>query len=135
MNEVWTAERVEQLLALMYKLNVVSLDTPVEKVDGEMSDCSLKDCVMDISPGPQEIVELQDRKMYLISCVKRLKPREQAVIMHRYGLIDGKFYTLEEIGRMYGVSRERIRQIESKAVKKLREIIVVKDKHKHVYDI
>ena len=135
MTEKWTAEKVEKMLAMMHNLDVMSLDIPIKNDEGDRSDFTMADYVRDESPGPQEIVEAQDRTKYLLRCIETLKPREQAIIMHRYGLIDGRFYTLEEVGNMYGITRERVRQVEERAIQKLKYKIKVKDKHENVYDI
>lgn len=136
MKEQWTAEKIEALLALMRNLDVASLDKPLklDKTDPD-SEWSLKDCVIDYSPGPQEILEGKERNEYLLKCLDCLTPREQAIIRHRYGFVDGNFYTLEEVGKMYGITRERVRQLEHKAIAKLKNKIIKKDKHTHVYDI
>ena len=56
----------------------------------------------------------------LINELGKLKDRERKIIEYRFGLVDGEIWTLEEIGKLYGITRERIRQIESKALGKLK---------------
>jgi len=55
--------------------------------------------------------------------LKTIKPREETVLLQRFGFIDGEVYTLEQIGDKFGLTRERIRQIEAKALRKLRHPI------------
>lgn len=71
------------------------------------------------SVGTDKMVETIFLHEALEEAISRLKPREQEVIRLRYGIYDGECHTLEEIGQKYGVTRERIRQIEAKALKKL----------------
>src|SRR5690606_778227 len=74
----------------------------------------------DISLTPEELTDELLRKRAVVDCVNTLPPKEAEVIRHRFGLIDGNDKTLEEVGRIFGVTRERIRQIEAKALKKMR---------------
>ena len=69
---------------------------------------------------PQEAAAFAILKEQLISILDTLTPREEMVIRMRYGLDDGHPRTLEEVGKAFGVTRERIRQIEAKALRKLR---------------
>ena len=95
----------------------LSLDTPV----GTEEDSSLADFVEDsqaIRPA-----DAATRKMMgaeVLKVLDQLSPREQEVVRLRFGLEDGRPRTLEEVGRTFGVTRERIRQIESKTLAKLR---------------
>ena len=59
-------------------------------------------------------------KEQLVEVLKTLTPREEKVLRLRFGMYDGKTHTLEEVGQIFGVTRERIRQIENKAIRKLR---------------
>lgn len=74
----------------------------------------------DAALTPEELTDDLLRKRAVLDCVNTLPPREAEVIRHRFGLIDGDDKTLEEVGQMFGVTRERIRQIEAKALKKMR---------------
>lgn len=74
----------------------------------------------DTSLTPEELADELLRKRTVVNCVNTLPQREAEVIKHRFGLIDGNDKTLEEIGQMFGVTRERIRQIEAKALRKMR---------------
>lgn len=96
--------------------DTVSLEAPV----GEEEDSHLKDFLEDkdsLSPEDAAINELM--KGDVEEFLQSLPPREQKILRMRFGLEDGKSHTLEEVGREFGVTRERIRQIEAKALKKL----------------
>ena len=94
----------------------VSLDTPV----GESEDASFGDFLEDDNESSPSETAMQEMLRDKIEVVLRsLTYREREIIRLRYGLGDGYSYTLEETGRIFKVTRERIRQIESKALKKL----------------
>ena len=95
----------------------VSLETPI----GEEDDSHLGDFIKDESTlSPEEYATNEILKEEIKSVLKTLQPREQQVLELRFGLIDGTCYTLEEVGKKFNVTRERIRQIEAKALRKLR---------------
>ena len=95
----------------------VSLDLPVGTEDSGM----LGDFIEDENvPGPDDVTSTQLLKEQLHSILTSLSERERAVLEMRFGLKDGESHTLEEVGRAFGVTRERVRQIESKALRKLR---------------
>ena len=95
----------------------VSLETPI----GEEEDSHLVDFIEDTKAAPPSDVAAQTMlREQLIQALHKLTPREEKVIRLRYGLDDGKQRTLEEVGREFNVTRERIRQIEAKALRKLR---------------
>lgn len=97
--------------------DTISLETPV----GEEEDSNLGTFLKDTSTAtPEESATVNMLKEQLVSVLGSLTPREQKVIMMRYGLEDGHAKTLEEVGKEFNVTRERIRQIEAKALKKLR---------------
>ena len=73
-----------------------------------------------IIPAPIEIAAQQLLKAQISDALSKLTDRERKIILLRFGLEDGKFRTLEEVGREFGITRERIRQIEAKALRKLR---------------
>ena len=95
----------------------VSLETPV----GEEEDTHLADFIPDdSSPTPSEAVSFQLLKEQLDRVLHTLSPREEMVIKLRFGFDDGRPRTLEEVGSEFNITRERIRQIEAKALRKLR---------------
>ena len=95
----------------------VSLETPI----GEEDDSHLGDFIEDSdAPAPAEAVAVSLLKEQLMEVLDSLTPREAKVLRLRYGLDDGKARTLEEVGKEFNVTRERIRQIEAKALRKLR---------------
>ena len=95
----------------------VSLETPI----GEEDDSHLGDFIQDDdSPAPQEAAAYTLLKEQLAEVMGTLTPREEKVLRLRFGLEDGKARTLEEVGKEFNVTRERIRQIEAKALRKLR---------------
>ena len=95
----------------------VSLETPI----GEEDDSHLGDFIQDEdSPAPQDAAAYTLLKEQLAEVMQTLTPREAKVLRLRFGLEDGKARTLEEVGKEFDVTRERIRQIEAKALRKLR---------------
>ena len=95
----------------------VSLETPI----GEEEDSHLGDFIEDHdAPAPAEAAAFTMLKEQLMSVLDTLTPREEKVLRLRFGLDDGRARTLEEVGKEFNVTRERIRQIEAKALRKLR---------------
>ena len=95
----------------------VSLETPI----GEEDDSHLGDFIKDESSlSPEEYTENEILKEEIDDVLQSLQPREQEVLRLRFGLKDGTCHTLEEVGKKFNVTRERIRQIEAKALRKLR---------------
>ena len=95
----------------------VSLETPI----GEEDDSHLADFIPDDdAPAPAEAASYTLLREQLLEVLDTLTPREEMVLRLRFGLDDGKNRTLEEVGREFKVTRERIRQIEAKALRKLR---------------
>lgn len=95
----------------------VSLETPI----GEEEDSHLGDFIEDVTTTtPSDSVSTTMLKETLLSVLNSLTPREEKVLRLRYGVDDGRPRTLEEVGREFNVTRERIRQIEAKALRKLR---------------
>ncbi|MER5658709.1 RNA polymerase sigma factor [Streptomyces sp. NPDC002131] len=111
-----TGERVSEVLRLAQE--PVSLHAPV----GEEDDVALGDLIEDgDAASPVESAAFLLLRQHLEAVLSTLGERERKVVQLRYGLADGRPRTLEEIGRIFGVTRERIRQIESKTLNKLRD--------------
>ena len=108
-------ERVREILKISQE--PVSLETPI----GEEEDSHLGDFIPDDDiPAPAEAAAFTLLKEQLVEVLGTLTEREQKVLRLRFGLDDGRARTLEEVGREFDVTRERIRQIEAKALRKLR---------------
>jgi RNA polymerase primary sigma factor len=111
----WDAKRVEE--TLKFAQEPVSLETPV----GEEEDSFYGDFIPDESvPSPVEAATKTLLSEELEKALSKLSEREAMVLKLRKGLVDGREHTLEEVGRYFGVTRERIRQIEGKALRKLK---------------
>ncbi len=110
-----TPDKVREILKIAQ--DPVSLETPI----GEEEDSHLGDFIQDDdSPAPEEAVSYTVLREQIIEVLHTLTPREEEVLKLRFGLKDGKTRTLEEVGEVFGITRERIRQIEAKALRKLR---------------
>ncbi len=108
-------ERVREILRLAQA--PVSLETPI----GEEEDSVLGDFIADEeTETPEETAELSDIRERIENALNTLTPREATVLRLRFGFEGGRCYTLEEVGKIFNVTRERIRQIEAKALRKLR---------------
>ena len=108
-------EKVREILKISQE--PVSLETPI----GEEEDSHLGDFIEDRSAlAPAEAASYQLLKEQVEDVLETLSEREARVLQLRFGLEDGRGRTLEEVGREFGVTRERIRQIEAKALRKLR---------------
>ena len=110
-----TPERVREILKISQE--PVSLETPI----GEEEDSHLGDFIEDRSAlAPADAASYQLLKEQVEDVLCTLNEREARVLQLRFGLEDGRSRTLEEVGKDFGVTRERIRQIEAKALRKLR---------------
>ena len=110
-----TPERVREIQKIAQ--DPVSLETPI----GEEEDSHLGDFIEDSNAAaPAEVAEANMLREQLISVLSTLTPREEKVLRLRYGIDDSHPRTLEEVGKEFNVTRERIRQIEAKALRKLR---------------
>ena len=110
-----SVEKVREILKIAQE--PVSLETPI----GEEEDSHLGDFIPDDDvPAPAEAAAFSMLKEQLVEVLDTLTEREQKVLKLRFGLEDGRARTLEEVGRQFDVTRERIRQIEAKALRKLR---------------
>ncbi len=104
-------------IALKTAKDAISLDAPV----GDEEDSLLSDFIEDHAhPDPQESSMVESLKRCLCRVMSSLTPREEKVLRMRYGIEVGCDHTLEEVGKCFSVTRERIRQIEAQAIKKLR---------------
>lgn len=110
-----SVERVREIMKIAQE--PVSLETPI----GEEEDSHLGDFIEDHdAPAPAEAASFRLLKEQLEEVLNTLTSREEKVLRLRFGLEDGRARTLEEVGQVFGVTRERIRQIEAKALRKLR---------------
>jgi RNA polymerase primary sigma factor len=108
-------DKVRQVLDV--SRHPISLEAPV----GQDGDAFLGDFIEDESmPHPLELASHELLKTQICDALSKLTERERKIIVLRFGLEDGRFRTLEEVGREFGITRERIRQIEAKALRKLR---------------
>ncbi len=108
-------EKVRQVLDV--SRHPISLEAPV----GQDGDAFLGDFIEDETmPQPLELASQELLKSQIGDALDKLADRERKIIVLRFGLEDGRFRTLEEVGREFGITRERIRQIEAKALRKLR---------------
>ncbi len=110
-----SADKVREIMKIAQ--NPVSLETPI----GEEEDSHLGDFIPDDdTPSPAEATSTNILREELDRQLHTLTPREELVIKLRFGLYDGRTRTLEEVGQKFNITRERIRQIEAKALRKLR---------------
>ena len=108
-------EKVREIMKIAQE--PVSLETPI----GEEEDSILGDFIPDNdAPAPSDMAAFMLLKEQLMNVLETLTPREEKVLRLRFGLDDGRARTLEEVGKEFNVTRERIRQIEAKALRKLR---------------
>jgi RNA polymerase primary sigma factor len=111
-----TPDKVENLLEIARR--PISLETPID----EEGDSTFGDFVEDVSsPAPAEEVATNLLHEQLKAALDRLPNREAQILRLRYGLEDGRVYTLEEVGQAIGVTRERVRQLEAQALNRLRQ--------------
>ncbi len=120
-----TPDKIENLLEIARR--PVSLETPID----DEGDSTFGDFVEDAnSPAPAEEVATHLLHEHLQQALDKLPPREAQILRLRYGLVDGRVYTLEEVGQTIGVTRERVRQLEAQALNRLRQSsahVILKD--------
>ena len=95
----------------------LSLETPTDDEEDSVLGDFIED---DEAPPPDETATFNLLREHLVEVLDTLPPREVRILQLRYGLLDGQAYTLEEVGRKMGVTRERVRQIEAQALTRLR---------------
>ncbi len=110
-----TEERVQEILQISHQ-DPLSLDTPV----GDEDDTSMGDFIADKGAAPLDVAARKMLALAVHEVLADLSDREAEVVRLRFGLDDGRPRTLEEVGKAFGVTRERIRQIETKTLAKLR---------------
>jgi RNA polymerase primary sigma factor len=113
-------EEVDKINHIMkISQDMVSLEVPVGDDD---DDTQLSDFIEDVkNVSPDRSAGLQLLRDYVRDAIKDLSPREQKILEMRFGLVDGVTHTLEEVGQEFGVTRERIRQIEAKALERIQQ--------------
>ncbi len=120
-----TPDKIENLLEISRR--PVSLETPID----DEGDSTFGDFVEDAnSPAPAEEVANHLLQEQIQQALDKLPPREAQILRLRYGLADGRVYTLEEVGQTIGVTRERVRQLEAQALNRLRQSsahVILKD--------
>lgn len=111
-------DKVRQILKISQE--TISVDMPIG--EDEEKDSTLADFIEDMKTiTPDRMAALQILKNYVKEIIKELTSRERKILEMRFGLTDGISHTLEEVGQEFGVTRERIRQIEAKALEKIRK--------------
>ena len=114
-----TAIPVEKICqAFEFSQNLTSLDMPVR--EGNEKDCVLDLIKNESSISPEDESLAQAIREEIDLALETLNPREAEILRLRFGLSDGAMYTLDQLGRIFGITRERVRQIEKKAIMKLR---------------
>ena len=118
--KVYTGKEIERIMLLAQ--DVISLNTPIISTsDTQYMDTELGDLIEDPSPTPEEEAVIANRREVIASYLRKyLSPSERKIIILRFGLENGRPMTLERIGKEYGISRERVRQVEARALRKLR---------------
>ncbi len=116
------AEKMQVSVERVREIQRIALEpVTINKEIGDDGETTLIELIKDVNtPEPQEVASDSVLKEELIQVLQTLAPREERVLRLRYGLDDGRPRTLEEVGKQFSVTRERIRQIEAKALRKLR---------------
>jgi len=110
--------RANRLRTLIHAIRTLDVD-----LGGDAYHGLIESEAMEQQPSIDEMVEMQMRNQHLDELLKRLSGREEAILRLRYGFYDDKMHTLAEAGEQFGLSRERIRQLEQRALMKLRQLI------------
>jgi len=112
----WTPEQTAYISDLA-AMGVISLDTPLSE-DGR---ATLEDIIPDSAdPSPERLFLIQEMQELISKALSTLSPREERIVRMRFGVGVRSDHTLEEIGQQFGLTRERIRQIEASALRKLK---------------
>lgn len=128
---VWTAELVEKILAIDNIFNVTSLDAVVASNDDDKDGSDMYTFVEDTeTPSPEEVAIKNDIKTKVKEAIQRLKPQQIKVLTMRFGIENDREMTLDEIGKTMNLTRERVRQIEVTALRKMRIYLTVN----HAYE-
>lgn len=119
----YTEQDILELMTIQHNIvDTISLNAIIMNRDDGPDELELGEIIKDPGPSPEDVVIQQGNEKILLRYINKLSPREQVVILYRFGFM-GTSETLEQIGQRFGVSRERIRQIEKKALEKLRRYI------------
>lgn len=110
----WSYSQVEKILNI--NNDMTSLETPV----GKDEDSTLGDLIPDDGYSPTENINNETKNTIILEVLNTLTPREKDIIIFRFGLLGNKTHTQQEVGSIFNITRERVRQIESLALKKLR---------------
>lgn len=123
-NKKYYTEDIEYIRRIDYITNCDSLNRTVQN-GIEESDSELQDFLESETPGPEQMAIEDEKKQILLSIMKScLSAREFLVLYKRYGFEDGSMHTLDEIGKAMNITRERIRQVEDKALMKLKKKLI-----------
>ena len=119
------AAKVTDLLSVSQ--DTISLESPT----GDEEDSTLGDFIKDDSiKGPEDVFKSEALKDQIDKVLKELPEREEAIVRMRFGLDGtGTVKTLDEVGKIYGITKERVRQIENKAMRRLKMIIKTKEEY------
>lgn len=122
----YSVETIKKTEKAIQANNMVSLDKVIgSKEDG--SETTLGGMIAEDGPSVEELaIKAEQRRLMDKILSERLKPREEMVIRMRYGFDDGNPKTLEEVGQAFNVTRERIRQVEAKALRKLKHYFITR---------
>lgn len=119
MSKVWTAKDVEYLQAIAQ--DVISLNTLIGNPE-DGNECELGDFIEDTSPGFEGLILSNSTRKFLLQIIETtLSPREEKVIRMRYGFETGEYMTFNEVSKRFNVSRQRIQQIENRALAKIKK--------------
>lgn len=111
-------EKVLYVQKIMYQYELESLNKVILGEEGDTTE--LGAFIPNDSIPMEEVINTQMANEKLLKIVESLRPREQQILKLRFGLVDGVYRSLDEVGKMYNLTRERVRQIESSALKALR---------------